>query len=84
MTGLEISEELENKQINPWPKYNPIELNQIKINMWNKWVIKLEYKKGQWKQNVANKPIKYKPYKMSLSFDKLCLRKIELDLLTTK
>ena len=36
MTSQEVSEELENKPINPWPKCNPIALNKIMINMWTK------------------------------------------------
>lgn len=36
MTSLEILGEPEKKQINPWPKHNPIVLDRMMMNVWTK------------------------------------------------
>ena len=33
ITGLEFSKNPKNKQINPWPEYNPMALDKIMMNM---------------------------------------------------
>ena len=59
MISFEFSEDPENEQINFWPKHNPIALDKIMINGWNKWAIDLGRKKGQQDKNIANKPTKF-------------------------
>ena len=36
MTGPELSKDPENKQINLWPERNPMALDKMMINVWNK------------------------------------------------
>lgn len=43
--GFEVFEKPENTQINLWPKHNLITLDKIMINVWNKKIIDLGYKK---------------------------------------
>ena len=41
VTTPEVLEDLENDQINPWPKRNPMTLNRIMLNVGIKWAIDL-------------------------------------------
>ncbi len=77
MTGPEFSEDLENEQINPWPKGNPMALHKMMMNVWNKWAIDLGRREGQRDKDVANRPTKYKARKVSMRFYEPFLRKIE-------
>ena len=36
MTGFEFFEDLENKQINPWPEHNPMSLDKMMMNVLKK------------------------------------------------
>ncbi len=46
MTGPEVSEDPENKLINPWLERHPMTLNRMMINVWTKWAIDLERGEG--------------------------------------
>lgn len=65
MTSPKISKNLENKQINLWPKCNLMALNRIMIEMYNKWDIKLERREDQPHQDVVNGSKNYKAYKVN-------------------
>lgn len=54
--------------MNPQPKYNPIVLDKIMMNIWIKWAMDFKYKKSQQDRNIANKLTKYKVQKMSITF----------------
>ncbi len=60
MTGLEVSEDPENKPINLWPKCNPMALDKMMINVWTKWTIDLGYGKSQPNEDIGPRPTKYK------------------------
>ncbi len=77
ITGLEFSEDLENEQINPWPECNPMALNKIMMNVWNKWAIDLGRREGQRDKDVADRLTKYEERKVSMRFYELFLRSIE-------
>ena len=77
MTGPEFSEDLENEQINPWPEGNPMALDKIMMNVWNKWAIDLGRRGGQRDKDVANRPTKYEARKVSMRFYEPFLRKME-------
>ena len=47
ITGPEFSEDPENEQINPWPECNPIALDKIMMNVWNKKAIDLGRREGR-------------------------------------
>ncbi len=47
MTGTKFSEDPENEQINPWPERNPMALDKMRMNVWNKCAIDLERKESQ-------------------------------------
>lgn len=47
MISPEFSKDLENNYINLWPKRNSIILDRMMMEVYNKWVLELEYKKGQ-------------------------------------
>lgn len=44
ITSLEFFRDKENKQINFWLKRNPIVLDKMIMNIWNKGIIDLEYR----------------------------------------
>lgn len=46
--GIEFLEDPENNLINPWPEGNTIVLDKIIMEVWNKWALKLGYRKNQW------------------------------------
>ncbi len=59
MTGRGVSEDLENKPINPWPECNPMALDRMMMNVWTKQVIDLGRGKGQPDEDVSPRPTKY-------------------------
>ncbi len=68
MTGPEFFEDPENEQIYPWPERNPIALDKMRMNMWNKWAIDLGRREGQWDKDIADRPTKYEARKVSMRF----------------
>ncbi len=77
MTGPEFSEDAENEQINTWPERNPIALDKIMMNLWNKWAINLERREGQRDKDVADRLTKYEARRVSMRFYEPFLRSIE-------
>ena len=74
MTGPEFSEDPENEQINPWPERNPMTLDKMMMNVWNKWVIDLGRKEGQWDKDVAERTTKFEAQKVSMRLSEPYLR----------
>lgn len=68
MTGPEFSEDPKNEQINPWPERNPMALDKMMMNVWNKWAIDLGRREGQRNRDVADRPTKYEARKVSMTF----------------
>ena len=76
MTGPEFFEDPENEQINSRPERNPIALEKMMMNVWNKWVIDLGRRKGQQDKDVTDRPTKFEVRKVSMRFYKPFLRSI--------
>ena len=66
MTGSNFFEDPESEQINFWLKLNPMALDKMMMNVWNKWAIDLGYREGQWNKDVADRPTKFEAQKMSI------------------
>ncbi len=70
MTGPEVSEDPENKLINPWPERNPTALDRMMMNMWTKWAINLGREEGQPDEDIGPRPITYEACQVNrISFD---------------
>ncbi len=68
MTGPEVSEDPENKPINPWPERNPMALDRMIMNVWMKWAINLGREESQLDEDVGLKPTKYEARQMNRIF----------------
>ncbi len=77
MTGPEFSEDPENEQIYPWLERNPMALDKMMMNVWNKWAIDLGYKKGKRDNDVADRPTKYETRKVRMRFYEPFLKSIK-------
>ena len=77
MTGPEVLEDPENKQINSWPKCNFMTFDRMMINLWTKWVIDFERGEGQLDKDIGPRSTKYKTCPMNRislnKYDKISL-----------
>ena len=76
MTGPEFFEDPKNEEINPWLKRNPIALDKMMINVWNKWAIDLGRREGQRDKDVTDRPTKFEARKVSMKLYEPFLRSI--------
>ena len=74
MTSPKFSENPKNEQINPWLEFNPMALNKMMINVWNKCAIDHERRKGQRDKDIANRLTKFEGWKVSMRLYELFLR----------
>lgn len=73
MSGSEFSKNPENNQINLWPERNPMALDRMMVEVWNKWALELGHKKDWRDQDIADKLTRFEAHKVNIWFCRRCI-----------